>query len=113
MVQFGVVWEFFLSCFDAFPSSGRIAAAGDFFGFENGPFHGGHALQDIVQLLLFLGIHRGRSDEAQFIIVNLAMVFLAEKAVEIVHRLLLHIGLREDRVSHFSKGGVAWPDFSR
>ena len=62
---------------------------------------------------MFLGIHGGCGNESQFVVVNLAVVLLAQQAVKIIHRLLLNIRLRENCVPHLGKGGIAGPDLSR
>ena len=60
---------------------------------------------------MLLGVKRGGGDEAQPVLENLAVVVLLKQAVEIIHRLLLHIGLGEDRVSHLRQCRVARPNF--
>ena len=110
MVELVVIGEFLPRGLRTFPRPGRIAAFRNLLRLHDGRLDQRHFFQNLAELFLLLGIKRGGGDEAHPVLENLPVVVLLKQPVEIIHRLLLHIGLGEDRVPHLRQRGVARPN---
>ena len=61
-------------------------------------------------MLLPVGVHRGSGDEAHLVVVNLAVVVLAEELIQVDEGLLLDVALVKDEARDLGEFRVTGPD---